>query len=241
VESLADVGSWPAHCTEIRTPLPPRPLRYRVNRSQASRCVDCVARLGGFAEALGPCDTQIGAAIDSRRNSSIQLSSGETEMTARILVVDDMPEMQRSMAALLGEAGYWVLTASTLQAGQHLADYADPDLLLVDVRLGAYNGLQLALRERVSHPTRPVIIISDHEDPVLEAEAKRLGAHFLEKPIEPTLLLTTIEQMLAERDVSDEERWHPVDRRYASEERRQHDQAVVHDRRTRRRRATDIN
>lgn len=162
-------------------------------------------------------------------------------MAARILVVGDMPDMQRSVAALLGEAGYWVLTASTLQAGQRLADYADPDLLLIDVRLGAYNGLQLALRQRVSHPTRPIIVINEHLDPVLEAEAKRLGAQFLEKPIEPKLLLRTIAHLLEERDVSGEHRWHPVDRRYASEDRRQREHAVVHDRRSRSRRSNDVN
>jgi DNA-binding response OmpR family regulator len=160
-------------------------------------------------------------------------------VTARILVVDDMPEMQQFMAALLGNAGYWVLTASTLEAGMRLAEDADPDLVVVDIRLGSYNGLQLAIRERITHPTRPVIVISGDADPVLEAEANRFGARFLPKPLHPKLLLATIEQMLEPHGSSSEPQWHTLERRHASTDRRQQEQSAVHDRRRRGRRTTD--
>jgi FixJ family two-component response regulator len=50
-----------------------------------------------------------------------------------------------------------------------------PDLLIADVRLGEYNGLQL-----LASTTQPTaaIIITGHPDPVIEADAHRMGADF---------------------------------------------------------------
>ncbi len=69
-----------------------------------------------------------------------------------------------------------------------------PDLLLADVRLGPYNGLQLL----VTSPRRvPTIIMTGFPDPVLEADARHLGAQFVLKPVAPAALLSLIEEQLA--------------------------------------------
>jgi DNA-binding NtrC family response regulator len=88
-----------------------------------------------------------------------------------------------------------VLSAATFDEGKQLADAGDPDLMLIDIRLGDYNGLQLAVRERVNHPGRPVIVMTGHSDPVLEAEARRHGAEFVEKPLHPARLIEMIQRM----------------------------------------------
>ena len=117
-------------------------------------------------------------------------------MKPTILVVDDAPEIRRMLSELLGGAGYDVHTAATYEEGRDLADAANPDLLLLDIRLGEYNGLQLAVRERTAHPGRPVIVMTGYLDPVLEAEARRQGAAFIEKPVEAGALLALIARML---------------------------------------------
>ena len=114
----------------------------------------------------------------------------------RILVVDDSPAITEMLAQLLSGSGFDVVTAGTYEQGKQLAGSANPDLLLVDVRLGDYNGLQLALRERIDHPHRPIIVMTGYADPVLEAEARRQGATFVEKPIEPTRLVALIRDLL---------------------------------------------
>jgi CheY-like chemotaxis protein len=124
-------------------------------------------------------------------------------MTARILVVDDVPEMLAMMADLLSGAGYNVLAASTLEVATTLADGAQPDLVLIDVRLGAHNGLHLAVREKLRHPSRPLIVMTGHPDPILEAEAKRFGAEFLDKASPPETFLSVIAGMLANRQPAD--------------------------------------
>ncbi len=103
------------------------------------------------------------------------------------------------MSDLLSGAGYNVLAASTLEDGTRLADGAEPDLILIDVRLGADNGIHLAIRERLRHPRRPLIVMSGYADPVLEEEARRQGAHYLDKAAPPETMLGMIAEMLSDR------------------------------------------
>ncbi len=124
-------------------------------------------------------------------------------MKPKILVVDDAPAVRRMLTELLDGAGYDVLSAGTFEEGKQLADAGNPDLMLIDIRLGDYNGLQLAVRERVNHPGRPVIVMTGHSDPVLEAEARRHGAEFVEKPLHPSRLIEMIRRMTPERGAND--------------------------------------
>jgi DNA-binding response OmpR family regulator len=118
---------------------------------------------------------------------------------ATILVVDDSAGIRQMLSTLLTGAGYGVITADTFDHAKDEADYAEPDLLLIDIRLGDYNGLQLAIRERAQGRNRPLIVMSGHDDPVLVAEAVRLGAEYIRKPIDTDQLLVLIEQMLSAR------------------------------------------
>jgi DNA-binding response OmpR family regulator len=117
-------------------------------------------------------------------------------MKPTILVVDDSEGIRQMLTALLESAGYSVITAGTYQHAKDEADFADPDLLILDVRLGDYNGLQIAVRERSRRQPRPLIVMSGHDDPVLVNEARRLGAEFVPKPIDAEQLLTVIARLL---------------------------------------------
>jgi DNA-binding NtrC family response regulator len=117
-------------------------------------------------------------------------------MKGTILVVDDSAGIREMLKTLLGGAGYDVITADSYEHARDEADYAGPDLLLVDIRLGDYNGLQIAVRERGRGRTRPLIVMSGYDDPLLIAEAKRLGAEFIPKPIDPDALITLIDRLL---------------------------------------------
>jgi DNA-binding response OmpR family regulator len=107
-----------------------------------------------------------------------------------ILIVDDHDATRRGLQELLAKAGYRVLSASTFDEGKRLLNEQAPDLLVADVRLGDFNGLQLLVVGRVL----PSIIVTGFPDPVLEAEALRLGANYLTKPIAPHKLLALIEE-----------------------------------------------
>lgn len=123
-------------------------------------------------------------------------------MKPTILVVDDSEAIRGMLTTLLVGAGYNVITAGTYEHAKDEADFAEPDLLILDIRLGDYNGLQIAVRERSRRRPRPLIVMSGHDDPVLVEEARRLGAEFVPKPIDPDHMLAVIERLLGKRSDS---------------------------------------
>jgi DNA-binding NtrC family response regulator len=101
----------------------------------------------------------------------------------KVLIVADAREALGTFECWLVEAGgYDVVSAGRFEdAKTYLAGHT-PDILLVEDRLAAFNGLQLALQVRSAHPDVRVIVFSDHRDAVLEREAERCGAHYIERP-----------------------------------------------------------
>jgi len=113
-----------------------------------------------------------------------------------ILVVDHDPDQLVATEDVLRRRGYRVKDATTLREAQQLLALEPPDLLIADVRLGAFNGLQLLVMNRPDHPEVAAIITCVSPDPVLEEEAKRHGAVYLVKPISPSVLLSTVSEVL---------------------------------------------
>ena len=112
---------------------------------------------------------------------------------ATILIVDDHRVTRLGLAEMIGDAGYTVVTTGTFQEARQILREDPPDLLIADVRLGSFNGLQLVISgtKRV-----PAIVITGFADPVLEAEARRGGAEYLVKPFDPDRLMTMIREKL---------------------------------------------
>ena len=114
----------------------------------------------------------------------------------RIFVVDDDQQVLKYLTEMLQEAGYDTVACDRYQDAKALLSTTRPDLLLTDIRLGAYNGLQLGIYARDHHPGLPVIVLTGYEDPTLRDEAKRAGALFLMKPITRVVLLAAISKAL---------------------------------------------
>jgi DNA-binding response OmpR family regulator len=112
----------------------------------------------------------------------------------KILIVDDHPATRTGLRTLLTKAGYDVASASSYVKGRRAIIERPPDLLITDLRLGEYNGLQLVAAVPLGTPS---IVVTGFPDPVLAAEAQKLGARYLTKPIDYDALLTMIEEALA--------------------------------------------
>ena len=101
----------------------------------------------------------------------------------KILVVDDEAAIRESLLEILEEEGYTVLCAESAQGAQ-AALSGEIDLIILDIKLGADNGIDLLRDIKKQRPFLPVIIISGHGTVALTAEAFKLGAHeFMEKPL----------------------------------------------------------
>ena len=117
-------------------------------------------------------------------------------MPRTILIADDDPATRSWLSQLLEEAGYRVIAASTVEDARKvmMADGEGPDLLISDVRMGAFNGLQLV----AMNPRQiPAIVMTGHDDPVIEADARQLGAEFVLKPLDSDALLRIVERKLS--------------------------------------------
>lgn len=119
----------------------------------------------------------------------------------RVLIVDDDGATRRGLAQLLVQAGYDATAVGSFDEARRIINATPPDLLITDIRLDAYNGLQLILNSPYRIPT---IVITGFADPVLEAEARRGGAAYMVKPVLPQDLLALVAEKLGPRDVNPE-------------------------------------
>jgi len=123
----------------------------------------------------------------------------EVSSTPEILVVDDDVQMLTLLSEVLRGTGYIVRGASTFEEGRRILDAATPDLLITDVRLGAYNGLELVLRARDRAANMPAIVLTGFTDSVIHAEAERFDALYLEKSTDLNQLAAIVSEMLLNR------------------------------------------
>ena len=117
---------------------------------------------------------------------------------ARLLVIDDEPDIRSGLTDILEDEGYHVETAADAAAArQQLAAQAF-DAVLLDIWMPGTDGIAL-LREWVEagELPQPVIMMSGHGTVETAVEATRLGAYdFIEKPIALAKLLITLDRAL---------------------------------------------
>ena len=111
----------------------------------------------------------------------------------RVLVVDDDVEVGGTLREILEQAGHSVEVATSFEEGKRLLADAPPDVLVTDIRLGRYNGLQLAV---IRPAATALVVISGHPDPTLEAETRRLGGQFMMKPVGARHLVEAIQNLV---------------------------------------------
>jgi DNA-binding NtrC family response regulator len=103
----------------------------------------------------------------------------------RILVIDDEIAMQEVLRARLEAARHEITLAGTGEEGLDLLESADPEILIVDVKLPDLTGLELLDRVRQSRPDLPVVLITAHGTIDMAVEAMKVGARdFLTKPLD---------------------------------------------------------
>ena len=98
------------------------------------------------------------------------------------LIVEDDDAVRAMLERWLLDDGYAVATCASFEAARARIAAAPPDLLLTDVRLGAFNGLQLAILAKQHREDTLIIVVTAFDDPSLRREAELCGALYLLKP-----------------------------------------------------------
>jgi two-component system response regulator AtoC len=128
-------------------------------------------------------------------------------MQGSILVVDDEEVLARHLARALQASGYKAVTAQSAAEARRKMREADPDLVLMDLRLPDADGAELIGQLKSEHPETQFIVITAFGSIRSAIDATRLGVHdYLVKPFEPEELLISVRNAMAERRLTAEVR-----------------------------------
>ncbi len=111
----------------------------------------------------------------------------------RILLVDDDPDLLSSLSDLLQPEGYEVAVANGIASARRTAAAFEPDVALLDIKLGPDNGIELIAVLKRQRPDLACVIMTGYADTESAVRALREGAEdFLSKPVDPWSLLRTL-------------------------------------------------
>jgi diguanylate cyclase (GGDEF)-like protein len=123
------------------------------------------------------------------------LTSAEKPEPYRVMVVDDDPQLADYHALILQEAGMITLTVNDpLRVLSPLIEFK-PDLILMDMYMPGYNGMELAkaIRQIVAFFSIPIVYLSSETDIDKQFNAMQFGGDaFLTKPITPQRLVSAV-------------------------------------------------
>lgn len=117
---------------------------------------------------------------------------------ARVLVVDDEPDIRDLLREILEEEGYAVTVAGDAERARIARREDHPDIALLDIWMPDIDGITLLNEWHGGEaPGFPVIMMSGHGTIETAVEATRLGAFdFVEKPLSLAKLLATVRNAL---------------------------------------------
>ncbi len=120
----------------------------------------------------------------------------------QVLLIDDEEEILSSYGQTLELYGYDVATFQNADDALLRIDSACPGVVLTDVRMPGTDGLELLERITGIDDELPVIIITAHGDVQVAVSAMQRGAYdFIEKPVDPQLLMETVRRAFEKRNL----------------------------------------
>jgi len=127
----------------------------------------------------------------------------------RILIVEDEPDLLRSIAQALREEGYAVDTAGSGPQGLTLARDHKPDLVILDVMLPGLDGYEVLRRLRSADEDVPVLMLTARDDAADEVKGLDEGADdYVIKPFTFDVLAARVKALLRRRETDRPEVMH---------------------------------
>jgi two-component system, OmpR family, alkaline phosphatase synthesis response regulator PhoP len=119
---------------------------------------------------------------------------------ANILVVDDEPNLRRSLELIFKWAGYSVATAANGIEALHHLKKDSCDLVLLDLKMPGMNGKDLLRSILHLCPETPVMILTAIAQQETKLEGLSKEAHeYILKPVDPPQLLARVKDVLAKQ------------------------------------------
>jgi len=122
---------------------------------------------------------------------------------ARVLIIEDEPEVQAVLADMLREAGYVVSVARDGSNGLERCEQESMDLVLSDISMPGLSGWDVAARLRTRFPSIPIGFVTGWGDQLDPERLARTGVSFvIAKPFQALDVLRHVAEALRYRDAS---------------------------------------
>jgi len=124
--------------------------------------------------------------------------TSKDKLMARILCVDDEPNIVSLKCAILQAAGHQVTPSTSARDAIEKIEQNAYDAVVTDWRLGDANGRAIVQAAK-THSTMPVVVVSGYVAEAFQA-AEPLADLYLEKPVNPEELVTIVNELLKTSD-----------------------------------------
>ncbi len=134
-------------------------------------------------------------------------------MSARILVVDDVPANVKLLEARLSAEYFDVLTASNGTEALEICSRAECDIILLDVMMPDMDGFEVCRRLKSNPATHfiPVVIVTALDSPADRVRGLESGADdFLTKPVSDVVLIARVRSLTRLKMMTDELRMRAI-------------------------------
>ncbi|WML25338.1 response regulator transcription factor [Neobacillus sp. OS1-33] len=126
-------------------------------------------------------------------------------MKNKILVVDDEQSIVTLLQYNLEQAGYEVITAMDGEAGKHLAETQDPDIIVLDLMLPKLDGMEVCKQLRQKRIMTPILMLTAKDDELDKILGLELGADdYMVKPFSPREVIARVKAILRRTQVQPE-------------------------------------
>jgi two-component system cell cycle response regulator len=134
-------------------------------------------------------------------------------MTARVLVVDDVPANVKLLEARLSAEYFDVMTAVSGQEALTICERAECDVVLLDVMMPDMDGFEVCRRLKTSMTTHhiPVVMVTALDQPSDRVKGLESGADdFLTKPVSDVALIARVRSLSRLKLMTDELRMRAI-------------------------------
>jgi CheY-like chemotaxis protein len=116
---------------------------------------------------------------------------------AKVLVIDDAPNVRTLLAMLVRHQGYDVVLADNGWKGLQLYRETHPDVILLDLNMPELDGVTVLKQIRSVDLKQPVVILTGDSTPATERQVRALGvSEFILKGSSLHVLANTLNRLL---------------------------------------------